>query len=81
MEWMWAAFWAWLGWNVLAPVLACLALLIIVGLLQVPRLVRQSRCSHPRLHQAGTAGTQQHCSECGKFVCYTWDLQKHLAAK
>lgn len=76
MEWMLTAVWAWFGWNVIAPAMLLFIVLLIVGLRQIPRLIRQARCSHPRLVQAGVAGTEQHCAVCGILVCYTWDLPK-----
>jgi hypothetical protein len=76
MDWIWNAALAWLGWNIVAPTLFLVALLALVALAQVPRIIRQSRCAHPRLYQTGVAGTEQHCAECRKFVCYTWDLPK-----
>lgn len=45
MEWMWTAVWAWFGWNVIAPAMLLFLVLLIVGLWQIPRMIRQARCS------------------------------------
>lgn len=84
MEWMWNAFSARIGWALgeLAIVLAVIAIVIAVAAVRhVHTLWQQSRCDHARLKSAGVADTEQRCAKCDKFVCYTWDLTKYLAAK
>lgn len=63
MDWMSAAFWAWIGWNVL-PFLAFIA---IVAAFVVPgtikRAWKQARCKHKNYHE--TRACDAICSACG----------------
>jgi hypothetical protein len=73
MEGLTFAFWAWIGWNILAPLATLLVLILIILLCHVPYWIKQARCKHPKMFSGGVAGTEQYCVECRKFICYTWE--------
>lgn len=64
MEWMWIAMWAWLGWNVLAPVAAVIFLLFVIALCHLPSAIRRARCKHPRFIE--TRACDAICLDCGR---------------
>jgi len=79
---IWDVVIAWFGWNVLAPILLLIAYLVIYGLFQIPRVIRQSRCKHDRVFETGSCDAV--CIECRKNLGFigTWrDQQKLLGNK
>ena len=80
MEWMWAAFWAWFGWNILAPLAFGAVVLLVVGLCMIPGVVRQARCEHQRFRE--TMACDAICNDCGKNLGFIGAVrdQRSIAA-
>jgi hypothetical protein len=77
MQWMWNAVWAWIGWNIVAPLLVIALLLIalfVYAAIAGWRLERrQSRCPHKTYY---TSGHDAYCSNCRKYLGYIWDVRE-----
>ena len=82
MDWMWAAFWAWIGWNILAPMAILIVILIFYLLMHIPTAVRQYRCSHSEVRE--TPSCDAVCRDCGKglgFIGAWRENAKKIAEK
>jgi hypothetical protein len=77
MEWMWNAFWAWIGWNILAPVMASIFLLFVLALFRVSDAMRRRRCKHERFHE--TRSCDAICIDCGMNLGFIGTMREQRA--
>ncbi len=80
MDWMWNAFWAWFGWNMLAPLAGVIFLLFVVALCHLPSAIRRMRCQHERFRE--TMACDAICIDCGKnlgFIGTVRDERKAIS--
>ena len=69
----WVSVGAWFGWNVAAPLLLIVLLVLLSVLADVPMMVRQHLCKHPRYFETGSCDAV--CSDCRKNLGFIGTIQ------
>lgn len=78
MEWLWTSVVVWLGWNIVAPAITLAVVMLIIGLLGLPRMIRQAQCAHDRYFE--TRSCDAVCTSCGKNLGFIGTVRAERAA-
>lgn len=78
MNTIWTTLLVWLGWNILAPLLFALVVLVVFGLCCIPSMIRRALCKHRNYYE--NMACDAICSDCRKnlgFIDNVRDKQEH----
>lgn len=75
---IWTAAMAWIGWNVIGPILVGAPVIFVIVAAMIPGAVRRARCQHFRFHE--TRACDAICSDCGKNLGFIDNARARLRA-
>jgi hypothetical protein len=78
MDWLSNAFWARVGWaagDLAISASVAFGIMLVLALIILPRLIRQSLCSHAHYHE--TSSCDAICNDCGRNLGFIGRIRDH----
>jgi hypothetical protein len=79
MEWFWNAFWAYLGWNVAAPLFLFLIFVLVYTLFEIARGFKHRNCKHEDYFENGQCHAI--CRTCRLDLGFIGTWRAHVSAR
>lgn len=79
MDIIWTATLAWIGWNIVGPLLIAAAALVIYAVCCIPGAIRRARCQHLRFFE--NRACHAICRDCRKDLGFIDDARAALRAR